>query len=895
MKQKLLKTMRGLLVAAGLCVGGTSAWADETVTEVTTVGAEDNSTAWFTAFSKSYTLGANQTLSISFKNYSSKSENWHNWVAYVTSDADRGSCNEYIALRADNSGWGTRWVASNLSSNYKWETFKEDMDGSTVDMTVTRNGALVTIHADITTTGSKTYYENYYTVCGSGTQNLRFFLTVEKAHLTDITSTITDNGNTSDSENWGIENAHIDFTNDITGNNKKSIAGETNSMALGAGSRWVKGHNNIEALSNIIRIGSVDGTITIPDEQLAGSKDEVVISFDIWFGALSGKNAGFYLWDNSATPIKIGGFSSCFFNTTTATEDAFGLDCSKITRIGSSSAQDDAICVNSNKTTFNIHLNYLTGKMYIVQYTNGEWQQTTTPVDMGSTNPLKKFVLTSNYTTDSRKCWLDNVFIYTKKGDYNTTANITLTFKDNEENDISALYTGTTAFTPEKGSTFTPSDYYPTVMYDDDYKYTYTSGGDPFEVSGDAVVTLVYTKSTRPTYTYNVTANYGSNNKTIVDEVVKEASDYTYYYPRYILDGTTLYEYASSTDANASASYWTSTHTNVAAAANYTLTYNAIEGECVYFSEGEAVTGAVEYTAFKRYMSGGSSAVFASATKLTTLGAGIYKATMRSLGRTSGDRHTYLYKNSDEEENLIIHKVVSSNSGTDDSALFSLDASTDILAKGGYSTSSENGAGIDYVYIMKLPDNVSVTLGTNGYATFACPYALDLANLPTGLTAYKAAVSGTTVTFSEVTEAVKANTGLLLQGDASQTYSIPVAASGSDISASNAFLVNDGGTTFTADGDYYYFGLIKNTLTFGLFDPTSVAIPADKAYLKVLKSSIDASSRSLTVSFGEDATGINTVKGESNVANSYYNLNGQRVSKPANGLYIVNGKKVIIK
>jgi hypothetical protein len=29
--------------------------------------------------------------------------------------------------------------------------------------------------------------------------------------------------------------------------------------------------------------------------------------------------------------------------------------------------------------------------------------------------------------------------------------------------------------------------------------------------------------------------------------------------------------------------------------------------------------------------------------------------------------------------------------------------------------------------------------------------------------------------------------------------------------------------------------------------------------------------------------------------NNYYNLNGQRVSQPKKGLYIVNGKKVVIK
>lgn len=46
----------------------------------------------------------------------------------------------------------------------------------------------------------------------------------------------------------------------------------------------------------------------------------------------------------------------------------------------------------------------------------------------------------------------------------------------------------------------------------------------------------------------------------------------------------------------------------------------------------------------------------------------------------------------------------------------------------------------------------------------------------------------------------------------------------------------------------------------------------------------------------KDATGISSVKANTAADNDvYYNLSGQRVSKPSKGLYIHNGKKVIIK
>ena len=147
---------------------------------------------------------------------------------------------------------------------------------------------------------------------------------------------------------------------------------------------------------------------------------------------------------------------------------------------------------------------------------------------------------------------------------------------------------------------------------------------------------------------------------------------------------------------------------------------------------------------------------------------------------------------------------------------------------------------------------VSATLGSNGYSTFASPYPLDLTNLPDGLTAYKAAVDGSTVTFTELDQAVPAYTGILLKGDESASYDIPVAGAGTIVS-DNAFCVNEAGTKFSPESGYNYFGLKKNTLTFGLFDPSAVAIPADKAYLKVS----EGTGARLDISFdGEAPTGI---------------------------------------
>lgn len=197
---------------------------------------------------------------------------------------------------------------------------------------------------------------------------------------------------------------------------------------------------------------------------------------------------------------------------------------------------------------------------------------------------------------------------------------------------------------------------------------------------------------------------------------------------------------------------------------------------------------------------------------------------------------------------------------------------------------------LTYKYKGDIP-NQTVTLGTNGYATFASPYALDLTNLnlPTGLKAYKAqSVNSTYVHFEEFDQTVPANTGILLEGTASKTYNIPVVASGDAVSE-NLFAVNEGNGYIDlsykeATTEVYYFAMIKDSdpLTFGKFNPASYKYPSNKAYLTVAKNT----GARLAVSFGEEDgfTGINAV--ESTEAET---------GALKDGKYLIDGKIVLVK
>ena len=64
----------------------------------------------------------------------------------------------------------------------------------------------------------------------------------------------------------------------------------------------------------------------------------------------------------------------------------------------------------------------------------------------------------------------------------------------------------------------------------------------------------------------------------------------------------------------------------------------------------------------------------------------------------------------------------------------------------------------------------------------------------------------------------------------------------------------------------------------------------------ILNVSSASGARELTIDIDDDVTGISTMHNSQCIMNNdFYNLAGQRVAQPTKGLYIVNGKKVVVK
>jgi hypothetical protein len=145
---------------------------------------------------------------------------------------------------------------------------------------------------------------------------------------------------------------------------------------------------------------------------------------------------------------------------------------------------------------------------------------------------------------------------------------------------------------------------------------------------------------------------------------------------------------------------------------------------------------------------------------------------------------------------------------------------------------------------------------------------------------------------------VPAGEGILLMGDAKE-YKVPHKPTTTYYT--NMFVgTTEPKTIYESEGEYTNYYLSSGTSGVGFYrvtDADGVQLKANRAYLP-LKTSTQASTRGFVgMEFGDDGTtGMrNLTPALSKGEGVYYNLQGQRVDKPGKGLYILNGKKVVVK
>lgn len=190
---------------------------------------------------------------------------------------------------------------------------------------------------------------------------------------------------------------------------------------------------------------------------------------------------------------------------------------------------------------------------------------------------------------------------------------------------------------------------------------------------------------------------------------------------------------------------------------------------------------------------------------------------------------------------------------------------------------------------------LGITIPVINWSTYASDYALDFTTPIAGLTPYMVTGhTGNTITLSEVTTTVPAGTPLLLKGTADESYTIPVAPSSSTDVSSNKLQRGTGTVSYEEGKTKYVLSADGSTPVFKkLVDGTPATVPVGKAYLEFNEV---ISARELTFDFDSETTAISELTNTNltNYTNEYFNLAGQRVANPTKGLYIVNGKKVIL-
>lgn len=176
--------------------------------------------------------------------------------------------------------------------------------------------------------------------------------------------------------------------------------------------------------------------------------------------------------------------------------------------------------------------------------------------------------------------------------------------------------------------------------------------------------------------------------------------------------------------------------------------------------------------------------------------------------------------------------------------------------------------------------------GVSHIATFSAPFATII---PTGVKAYYVSAKGTEATMTAIdAQAIPANQGVILTSESGDAATMVPAAGETAATITGNQLGHSAGAakTLTA-GEGYILG--NGTEGIAFYPCKAGSLPSNKAYL------LGNGESAIVMNFGNAVTGINTIAAPASAKAPIFDLSGRRVVKATKGLYIQNGKKVIVK
>ena len=149
----------------------------------TSIGATDNSTAFWGAHSENIKVNPGETFVSYFTNYTNGQNNWNNFCVVLCA-ADNS---EYAVVRADNYGWGAGYENNSglvLSGGQSdWGAWLAAMDGAKVTTYVTNNGDGTADVKAVMVGNDGVTYEQYYNGILINSNDFYFRFTVDGCHL----------------------------------------------------------------------------------------------------------------------------------------------------------------------------------------------------------------------------------------------------------------------------------------------------------------------------------------------------------------------------------------------------------------------------------------------------------------------------------------------------------------------------------------------------------------------------------------------------------------------------------------------------------------------------------------------------------------------------------------
>ena len=400
----------------------------------------------------------------------------------------------------------------------------------------------------------------------------------------------------------------------------------------------------------------------------------------------------------------------------------------------------------------------------------------------------------------------------------------------------------------------------------------------------------VGTSSSSHAYTINAATAGGTIIKELSSGYQEEGDTYNYVGLPYVVDdGAGNFYYLS--DAGVSG-FTSATYTMGDEDETRKITYT-LDEDIVYFNDCSSANAVQS----NNECSGGKNGAWNTTQTISGLAAGVYTITVKTVQKYGNYWRGEVFAINDKEAT----RVAPGAAGLTSVDIVVPNASSPIKFWPTYVYTDY----CDYILIKKksdLPSEESVVVSSDSYATYVSKYNLNFTSTTTK--AYKVKVSTKGVATLTPVNQVPAHTPVLLYkaGGNGEGEAIPVTTEAVDAVSDNDLVPGLGNTQATSydseDHAYTYMILNKVDGKVGFYFAAGQTVASNRAYLKIATSlAPDEASSRMTMVFADDETaGINSIQNSQLTTDgAVYNLRGQRVAQPTKGLYIVNGKKIIIK